>query len=51
MIKLINPMSQCSAGKLKMPAGESTIFTILKIKLDDLLFEKKIVFAHKKSAP
>ena len=51
MIKLINPMSQCSAGKLKMPAGKSTIFTILKIKLDDLLLEKKIVFGHKKSAP
>ncbi|WP_204625962.1 hypothetical protein, partial [Haemophilus haemolyticus] len=25
-----------------------TIFTILKIKFDDLLLEKKIVFGHKK---
>ena len=34
-----------------MPTGKWTIFTILKIKFDDLLFEKKIVFDHKKSAP
>ena len=47
MIKLINPMSQCSAGKLKMPAGKSTIFTILKIKLDDLLLEKKLYLVIK----
>ena len=40
-------MSQCSAGKLKMPAGESTIFTILKIKLDDLLLEKKLYLVIK----
>ncbi|EGF16789.1 hypothetical protein HMPREF9095_1120 [Haemophilus aegyptius ATCC 11116] len=45
MIKLINPMSQCSADKLKMSAGESTIFTILKIKLDDLLLEKNCIWS------
>lgn len=51
MIKLVNPMSQCSGGKLKMFTSKWTIFTILRIKFDDLLFEKKIVFGHKKSAP
>ena len=30
-----------------MPAGKWTIFTILKIKFDDLLFEKSVVFGHK----
>jgi len=28
-----------------MPAGESTIFTILKIKLDDLLLEKNCIWS------
>ncbi|OAQ14953.1 hypothetical protein F480_09420 [Bibersteinia trehalosi Y31] len=33
------------------PQKVKPILTILKIKLDDLLFERLVVFSHKKSAP
>lgn len=41
-------MLKYSSDNLKIFTGKWTIFTILKIKLDDLLFEKVFVFSHKK---
>ena len=36
---------------LTKPSAKLNLGDILKIKFDDLLFEKGVVFGHKKSAP